>query len=322
MQLAEPFIRIPFDFDAKRLAEEVAQFGPNDWRPHPQGNPGNSALPLIARNGSPLDDHTFGRMRPTQHLARCPYIRQVMATLNATLGRSRLMRLDGHAEAIPHVDFNYYWLQRVRVHVPVVTFPEVRFLCGDQSTYMGPGECWIFDNWREHNVLNPTPHERTHLVIDTVGSSTFWRMTEDGTPIRDVPFNPAIDPPLAFESVNFPGVMTPWELNEIWAEWMADAYDGPSNVEAIDTMRATMQPILRDWRGTWARYGANAEGGSDYMALLGRLRGTFKPLEGTVKLPNSTDLANLVIAQLVPAMYNAERLNEQQQRDERVPHPA
>ena len=44
---------------------------------------------------------------------------------------------------------------------------------------MGPGEVWIFDTWRLHNVLNPPGAERIHLVVDTVGSDAFWAMTRD-----------------------------------------------------------------------------------------------------------------------------------------------
>ena len=114
MQLSQPFIRLPLTVDANRLRSEVEQFGPDDWRDHPQGHPGNTALPLIARHGQSQDDGVAGPMAATPHLARCPYVRQVLAALGAPLGRTRLMRLDAGAEATSHIDTNYYWSQRVR----------------------------------------------------------------------------------------------------------------------------------------------------------------------------------------------------------------
>ena len=45
---------------------------------------------------------------------------------------------------------------------------------------MTAGEAWIFDNWREHQVLNPTPDARIHLVADTAGTSAFWRLVAQG----------------------------------------------------------------------------------------------------------------------------------------------
>src|SRR5207247_11382955 len=94
--------------------------------------------------------------------------------LGTVLGRTRLMRIAGQGEATAHVDTNYYWMQRVRVHVPVVTFPEVEFVCGGKALHMAAGECWIFDTWRLHNVKNPNARDRIHLVADTVGSGPFW----------------------------------------------------------------------------------------------------------------------------------------------------
>src|SRR5450432_2238136 len=242
MQLATPFIRLPLAFDAQRLAVEIAQFTPDDWRPHPQGHPGNWALPLVAVRGDPLDDGVAGPMSPTPHLQRCPYLQQVLAALAAPLGRTRLMKLDARAEATRHVDINYYWQQRVRVHVPIVTFPEVEFLCGDAMTRMTEGECWIFDTWRMHNVLNPTPHERIHLVADTVGSEVFWQMTEGAQPVREVPYVPGAQSPLRFEASNLPVVMTPWEIDSLWSNWLADACSGPADPAIIAAINAAVQP--------------------------------------------------------------------------------
>src|SRR5262245_42575677 len=133
MKLDRPFVRLPLLFDAARLAVEIAQFDERDWRPHPQGYPGNSALPLIAVNGDLRNDDVKGPMRATPHLEGCPYLRQVLAAFHAVWGRTRLMRLDGNAEATAHADTNYYWTQHARVHVPIVTTDGVEFRCGDAS---------------------------------------------------------------------------------------------------------------------------------------------------------------------------------------------
>ncbi|HYN20153.1 MAG TPA: aspartyl/asparaginyl beta-hydroxylase domain-containing protein, partial [Thermoanaerobaculia bacterium] len=174
MRLQAEFVKLPLVFDVDRLSAEVAQIPESAWRPHPQGHPGNSALPLIAAGGEPLNDDTKGPMLPTPHLAALPYLRQVLAELRAPIGRTRLMRLDGNAEATAHADINYYWMERLRVHVPIVTTPQVEFVCGGRSVHMAAGEAWVFDTWRIHNVLNPNPSRRIHLVADTVGSPELW----------------------------------------------------------------------------------------------------------------------------------------------------
>ena len=303
MQLATPFIRIPLLFDADRLAAEVAQFAAAEWRPHPQGHPGNSALPFLAVNGDPNDDGVAGPMRPTPFLARCPYLRQVLAALDTPLGRTRLMKLDARAEATAHVDINYYWQQRVRVHIPIVTFPEVEFICGGASTHMAVGECWIFDTWRMHNVLNPAAQERIHLVIDTVGSDAFWRMTESTQPQRAVPFLPGTEPQLRFESANLPVVMTPWEIDSLWSNWLADACSGPADPVEIAAFNSAVQPIFREWRSLWAEHGDRPSGWPHYARLMTLLGEGARQFAGRVPLPNGMDVAGMLDQSLLRAIH-------------------
>ena len=148
----------------------------------------------------------------------------MFASLGATVGRSRLMRLSGQAEVKRHADQGYYWTERVRVHVPVVTQPTVRFECGDAAINMAAGECWIFDTWRQHRVLNDAVESRVHLVVDTVGGGGFWDLVGRGRP-HDAPRGglaaaarwrrkPGVVATFACETVNVPAVMTPWELEQ------------------------------------------------------------------------------------------------------------
>ncbi|MEO8676540.1 MAG: TIGR03032 family protein [Casimicrobiaceae bacterium] len=302
MQLARPFLRVPLAFDAPRLAAEVAQIPDRDWRPHPQGHPGNRALPLIAANGDPRDDGVAGPMRPVPIIQHAPYLRQTLAALAVPLGRTRLMKLDAQAEATPHIDTNYYWLQRARVHIPIVTSPQVRFLCGDAAVHMAAGDCWIFDTWRPHNVHNPTPHERIHLVVDTVGSATFWKLVNLGGPVRKVAYDPESDPRLILEAHNFPAVMSPWEIDSILARWMADAQSGVAGSEALRALQAELAPVLQDWRGAWAQSAASADAGPIYMKLAERLLAAAAAHEGRIALANGLDLAGCIKGTLVPAL--------------------
>ena len=305
MQLSQPFIRLPLTVDADRLRSEIEQFGPQDWRDHPQGHPGNTALPLVARHGQAQDDGVAGPMAATPHLARCPYVKQVLAALGVPLGRTRLMRLAAGAEATPHVDTNYYWAQRTRVHIPIVTSPGVRFLCGDAETHMGPGEIWIFDTWRAHNVLNSSGAQRVHLVADTVGSSTFWAMARDaGANASAIPYVPGLDPPLALESINFSIVMSPYELDAIWAGWLADAKGANAASTAIAVIDADVRQVRLDWRATWAVHGEAPSGWPTFVALIRTLQVIATRHLGAVKLANRQDLARLIQISLIPSLHS------------------
>jgi uncharacterized protein (TIGR03032 family) len=308
MRLDTEFIRLPLRFDPGRLAAEVAEVAEAAWRPHPQGYPGNSALPLIAAGGDPGDDATKGPMRPTPHLARLPYLRQVLAAFGTVLGRTRLMRLDGNAEATAHADTNYYWMERARIHVPVVTTPGVRFLCGDRAVHMEAGEAWVFDTWQRHNVLNPEPTRRIHLVADTVGSAFFWDLVErgEGEP-RFVPFRPDEEPELVMESVNQPVVQSPWE-QEVFFRMLLDelaAADVPL-LPLIAELRRELDAFRHDWRALWARCGDAPEGWPAYRELLGRLTERTARFEHRLLLPNRIDAIEMVRQMVIRPALNPE----------------
>jgi aspartyl/asparaginyl beta-hydroxylase len=264
-------------FDAASLAAEIAAVDEACWLPHPQGFAGNSMLPMVAVNGDAANESFSGPMRATQHLDACPYLAQVIASLGVTVGRTRLMRLSGHAEVREHVDQGYYWAERVRVHVPIVTQPTVRFICGGASINMAAGECWIFDTWRQHRVLNDAVESRTHLVVDTVGGTRFWDLVAQGRPSpmpggmdawqpRTIVPQAQATPSLAFEMVNVPVVMGPWELSAHLGLLFSDAAPHPQLQQA----QQIAAQLMRTWRGLWAQFGDSAPGHPHFRAAIER----------------------------------------------------
>jgi hypothetical protein len=298
VKLQVPFIQLPLLFDAEALAREVLAIDESWWRPHPDRLPGNSMLPLVAVDGDPENEAFVGPMRPTAHLQACPYLQQVIASFGATVGRSRLMRLSGQAEVTPHIDQGYYWVDRVRVHVPIVTQPTVRFECGDAAINMAAGECWIFDTWRLHRVLNDADAARIHLVVDTVGGNAFWdlvaRGRAQGVPAQG-PWQPARVPPqrgvaanFPLESVNVPAVMTPWEMNSHFGLLFGDALPHPQ----LPQLQLLAAHLVRGWRGLWAQYGADPAGRPHYQAMVKQFSEQAYPLGQAVQLRNGSSFIN------------------------------
>ena len=306
MKLHAPFIQLPLQFDAGRLPAEVGTFTAQEWRPHPPRLPGNFALPLVTAYGNPESEAVIGPMRPTPYLERCPYLVQVLARLGAVWGRIRLMRLAGHAEVSPHADLSYYWRERVRVHVPIITYPEVRFLCGDAEVNMGPGECWIFDTWREHRVINASHHERIHLVADTVGSADFWDLVghghEFGTPAdawtaqRWIPATEQV-PALRFESVNVPTVMTPWELREHIAFLLRDVRPHPQ----LDLAQRVAARFTADWQGLWAQFGEDPRGWPAYRTTINAFESQMELCAAPLVLINNVPFMRALRATVLSA---------------------
>ncbi len=307
MKLQFPFMQLPIQFDADALAREVLALDESCWRARMGGVAGNSALPLITTGGAVESDELGGDMRPTPWLERCPYIMQVMDALGATWGRSRLMRLSGRSHLAAHVDTNYYWQERMRVHVPIVTTPAVRFHCGDSDVNMGAGECWIFDTWRRHGVVNTGDVDRIHLVMDTVGGERFWQQVAEGgrpvgvTDASGRPWNPrfvgydrqAPAPTLDFESTNVPVVMTPWEVREHVSFLLREAVPDPR----LGPIQRALSTFTRHWQAAWACHGEDRAGWPRYRALLQSLHAELVALGvEQIGLRNETGLMNALTA--------------------------
>lgn len=294
MKLQSRFIQLPLQFDAKRLAAEIGQVDESAWLPHPQGFAGNDFLPLVSVRGDPKDDSFTGAMRPTPYLEKCSYLVDVLASLGASIGRTRLMRLSGHAEVTPHVDAHYYWRDRMRVHVPIVTQPTVRFICADQEVNMKEGECWIFDTWARHRVINDAVESRIHLVADTVGGEGFWNLaaggrapnhpSPQGWAARQVePFGASVHQ-LDLESTNVPVVMTPWEVREHINFLLTELQ--PNQPAFAATAQATSR-FVHIWRALWSTFGESREGWPRYRrALEDLLAGLRAARADTLKLKN------------------------------------
>lgn len=320
MELAQPFIRLPFRFDVERLQLELAQFDDAVWMSHPNRIRGNSAIPLVSLNGED-NDNFAGEMCVTPHLDRCVYIQQVMAHLDEVVARSRLMKLDAGAEVSPHVDFNYHWYHRVRIHIPIVTDPRVTFYCGDQQVHMREGECWIFDSWRLHKVTNEADTDRTHLVIDTAGSSRFWRLVERLAAHQPNPegddFEQKIDylryqenerVSIKTERFNVAPVMAPGELEAIADELIRDVANNQDNNPAlVSEYRGLLRDLAKDWREVYSLHGYQASGTELYRNLLNRTVANLRPNpRALVTSSNNIGINPIIMQRILRAALNAE----------------
>ncbi|HET7561911.1 MAG TPA: sulfotransferase [Rhodanobacteraceae bacterium] len=314
MRLHVPFLQLPLLFDAAQLRDEMTALGEAAWRDHPSKYPGNYSLPLVAVDGDPENDEVAGVMLPTPHLERCPYLMRVLEHIGAVWGRTRLMKLAPGAEVSAHVDINYYWREHIRVHVPIQTSPSVRFLCGDAEVNMQAGECWIFDTWRPHRVINEGKRERVHLVADTVGGDEFWKiadrarvpgsaMASGWSPHEFRNDESTADPPqLLLERFNVPLVMTPWELREHLQFLFAHVVRDPH----VPMVQQAASRFAASWHALWARFGAMPEG----WPLFASLRDGFDAWLGQnaepVRLANGMPFLATVRSMILKAAMTAE----------------
>lgn len=305
MKLQAPFIKLPFRFDVARLQQEIAAFPADAWVKHPNNIPGNSALRLITVGGGENDD-VAGPMAPTDHLKTAPYLQQVLSHFGVVWSRSRLMKL-GPGSTVPlHTDINYHWYHRVRLHIPVVTTPDVKFFCDDQVVHMAEGESWIFDNWRPHKVENGSDIERIHLVADTTGNSRFWDMAhaagEQDIPPQTVPYQAGARVGLATEQHNVYRVMPPSEVDALLIDLLAETVSlkpGAAGEAERTAFERLLYGFRQDWRQLWSLFADTDRGVPHYRKRLDQLMAQLPALGDDLRIAGNQMPAIRVVGQRV-----------------------
>jgi hypothetical protein len=195
----------------------------------------------------------------------------------------------------------------VRVHVPIVTQPSVRFSCGDQHVNMAAGECWIFDTWRLHHVSNDNDDARIHLVVDTIGGAGFWNMASAGRPhtapretlrARHVLAQAGAAAPIMFESVNSQSPMSYWELRALIGFLFGEAQPHP-RVQAVSQLA---NAFVAYWQTLWFRHGQDPAAQPEYVHALDMFLANALPLARGLQLRNGGDMGDALAGLLKRAV--------------------
>lgn len=90
------------------------------------------------------------------------------------------MRLAAGGAIKRHVDaFETLYDGQVRLHIPVITSPQIRFFVAGLRVNMQAGEVWYLNVLRRHWVQNPSDIDRIHLVVDCVVNDRLRDMIEN-----------------------------------------------------------------------------------------------------------------------------------------------
>ena len=325
MRLDCEFIKLPITFNVQRLVTEAQQFCEADWDRHPLRYDGNSALVLVSQGGK-RNNASYGAMGATSFLEQCPYIQQVMLSMNTVIGRSRLMRLAPTKVVPPHADTDYIWRNRVRIHIPIVTHSEITFSSLNKcDVHMQAGEAWVFDNWNEHAVYNNSDVRRIHLVIDTVGTANFWQLVKNGwnpqngdatyanwqKQVTHLEFRKTTSlADLRFENFNTMVVSPPAEVNEMLNELLDEIITLEQNAPAnFAKIKAHTKRFVQEWRGLWASYSDHPNSLSYYQTIIEEFKNNLQPLLINVALKTNRVNAMDVYSQWLDAMTDIRLVN-------------
>jgi hypothetical protein len=177
-------LKLPLHFDAAKLEHDLQQMLANEFIPH--FNTGYyegdwSVVPLRSIGGRPdqiyPDPTATKKFADTPLLARCDYVREVLAAFQCELQAVRFMRLKAGSVIKEHRDYNLSLEDgELRLHIPVTTNPDVEFVMNGQRIVMQPGEVWYHDFNTPHSVANRGATDRIHLVIDCFVSDWLRRL--------------------------------------------------------------------------------------------------------------------------------------------------
>lgn len=169
------FCRLPLVFDPARLRAELERFKQDRWTAHyvPSNYEGEwSAIALRSVTGQA--EHAYAdpiappeTYHDTPALGACPYLQDVLRAFRCPVASTRLLKLSIGSHIREHVDHDLDaksgW---ARLHIPLVTHPDVEFYVEDERVVMAEGECWYIDASLPHRLTNASPVDRVHLVLD------------------------------------------------------------------------------------------------------------------------------------------------------------
>lgn len=171
-------LKLPFEFDVFKLKNELAAILNTEWIPHfnKNGYEGKwNSIALYAQNGDASNIFATQNavLEETEILKNSPYIKSVIDSFKCPLLSVRLLRLQKGAFIKPHRDHELgYEDGNFRIHIPIITNPNINFILDGVRLEMLEGECWYTNVNYVHSVSNNGAVDRTHLVID--GERNDW----------------------------------------------------------------------------------------------------------------------------------------------------
>lgn len=169
-------IKFPFVFNKEKLVVDTNKIIKREWVNHYNSNDYSgkwTSIALMSKDGKSNNINAFlsntEKLIPTDILDTCYYFKDILDELLFEKTAVRLLNLGPGAEIKPHTDHCLgYEDSEFRLHIPIITNPDVEFILDGQRLIMNEGECWYFNANFTHSVKNSGNKDRIHLVIDGI----------------------------------------------------------------------------------------------------------------------------------------------------------
>lgn len=171
-------LRLPLDFDPQALRVDLGRIPPDRWIPHFNTSgyegewsgvalrgPADATHPILSLVSHP----GIKEWKNADLLEACPYFTQVLSRFECPLLSVRLLSLAPGAVIKEHTDHSLSLEdEELRLHVPIVTSPQVEFMLNGIRVHLDAGETWYLNVNLPHSVSNKGSDPRVHLVADCV----------------------------------------------------------------------------------------------------------------------------------------------------------
>ncbi|MDQ6477213.1 aspartyl/asparaginyl beta-hydroxylase domain-containing protein [Dyadobacter sp. LHD-138] len=167
------YCQLNFPANLNNLSADLHNLNSVDWNlhmntAHYQGD--WNILSLIAPGGKNIpypDALNKEKFLPTPLLDQTPEIGKILSHFKCPLHSVRLMKLHAGASILRHRDVELSFEHgEARLHIPLQTNSDVKFILDDERLPMQIGECWYINANLYHSVQNSGETDRIHLVID------------------------------------------------------------------------------------------------------------------------------------------------------------
>lgn len=165
------YSRLPVNVDLPLLLQALAAIADDAWRGHFNADyfSGDWSGVALVSAADALTELSPGRGEP---VPRGPWLRDErwqkgLRNLSVDIVSARLLRLGPGGKIHEHRDYDLDGPQADRrLHIPLLSPPNVDFWLDGQRMPMQVGECWFLDLARRHRVDNRDTSARVHLVLD------------------------------------------------------------------------------------------------------------------------------------------------------------
>ncbi|MHA7058774.1 aspartyl/asparaginyl beta-hydroxylase domain-containing protein [Aquimarina sp. M1] len=170
------FLKLPFILSEKRLLEDLEVCKSYSFTLH--YNASNytgewKSIALRSLDGDPNQIFALAsgseEFQNTSLLDSCRCFKEIIDSFRCEKESIRLLNLSPNSKIKEHTDHHLgYEDGTFRIHIPLMTNPDVCFYINSTNVEMQVGECWYGNFNLPHTVENNGTEDRIHLVMDCI----------------------------------------------------------------------------------------------------------------------------------------------------------